>query len=234
MSEMWQALSAEYFSDLPGYYRESRFLDKFHLDCKSILEIGCGAGQLATMLRDKGFKRYHGFDFSPNAVELSRSNCPQFQFDVEDVNETKLIETCDYDTVVCTEVFEHLTCDLDIFKRIRHGTQMVFSVPNFPSHDHVRYFKSPSEVHERYGKYVTDLRVDTYLIEDNGNLVTVHRGLSQFSRRRGLAPWKNPHRPRKWDCPPRPQRDRHFFRPSCALVSHNENVPKNEPVPGGL
>ena len=61
--------------------------------------------------------------------------------------------------------------------------------------------------------------------------VTVHGGLSQFSRRSGRPTWKGPLSPRKWDCPLRPRGQAHFSAARRLLIA-TQNGPKNEPVPG--
>ncbi|MHC4985658.1 MAG: class I SAM-dependent methyltransferase [Planctomycetota bacterium] len=52
----------------------------------AILEIGCGAGQLAHYLHDLGLRRYVGVDFSPAAIELARAASPQ-AFEVADIRD---------------------------------------------------------------------------------------------------------------------------------------------------
>src|SRR5438067_3176677 len=43
---------------------------------RSVLEIGCGPGQLAAFLLDQGVEQYTGLDFSPVAIEIARTNVP--------------------------------------------------------------------------------------------------------------------------------------------------------------
>ena len=121
----------------------------------SILEIGCGAGQFANMLFDNGFTNYVGFDYAAEGVALAKQNNPERagQFVVGDAFQTELMEK-EYGLVICFEVLEHVQNDLTLLQRIRPGTRMLLSVPNFSDPYHVRYFKSEDEVRERYDQVV--------------------------------------------------------------------------------
>jgi SAM-dependent methyltransferase len=174
-------------SDLQLHYTLSRYYylwcvvaDRItRADCRSLLEIGCGAGQLAAMFRDKGIKKYQGFDFSRPAIDIAKINCPQFNFWVADVYDTDIFETCDYDTVVCTEVLEHLERDLDVLKRVRQGTKVIFTVPNFPDPLHERHFSNSFEIEQRYGILFDQLHIDSFLADKNGTVFYLCEGVKR-------------------------------------------------------
>lgn len=130
---------------------------------ESVLDIGCGSGQLALFLRDKGLTRYRGIDFSTNKIEWARKICPEFDFVAADVFKTDLLHSHDYDTVVSTEFLEHVEQDLDVVEKIRPGTHFYGTVPNFPAPSHVRHFTSIQEVYDRYGRYFQAFSVDEIL-----------------------------------------------------------------------
>ena len=121
----------------------------------SILEIGCGPGQVAKMLFDNGFTNYIGFDNAAEGVALAKQNNPERanQFVVGDAFQTDLMEK-EYGLVICFEVLEHVQNDLTLLQRIRPGTRVLLSVPNFNDPYHVRYFKNKDEVWERYSQVV--------------------------------------------------------------------------------
>lgn len=133
-----------------------------------ILEIGCGSGQLAGLLRDKGITDYHGFDFSSKRIIQAEAVCPQFDFNVADAFKTDLFTTCDYTAVICTEFLEHVEHDIDVLVRIRPGTRFYGTVPNFPYLSHVRHFEDVAQVLARYEKCFQSLTVDTFLANDLG------------------------------------------------------------------
>ncbi len=128
------------------------YLKPFAFDT-SILEIGCGAGQFANMLFDYGFSNYTGFDYAAEGVALAKKNNPKHadRFFVADAFQTELMEK-EYGLVISFEVLEHIQKDLELLNRIRPGTKMLLSVPNFSDPYHVRFFPSEKDVRERYGR----------------------------------------------------------------------------------
>lgn len=156
------AHSRKHYSETDHYFFWSIIVDRIiAAGARSILEVGCGTGQMACLMRDRGIARYHGFDFSSKRIAHAQRICPEFNFSVEDVYETKLFDDHDYDTVVCTEVLEHVEGDIALLERIRSGTRFYGSVPNFPWDSHVRYFNHEHEVQSRYRHQFKALRVDT-------------------------------------------------------------------------
>ncbi|MGB3525732.1 MAG: methyltransferase domain-containing protein [Flavobacteriales bacterium] len=122
-------------------YRKSRILD-----------IGCGSGQFACFLEDRGYKNYEGIDFSEQAIEMARA-ASKLPFRVADAFSPEVLNA-PYDVVVSMEVLEHITRDQDLVKGVRLGTACFFTVPNFDSVAHVRFFKSDHEVRSRYFEYL--------------------------------------------------------------------------------
>jgi len=118
------------------------------------LEVGCGSGAFAHMLMVKTNIAYFGFDFSEKAIDLAirRTSRSEILF-VGDALDKKCYEG-DFDTVVCTEVLEHIERDRDVIALWPKGTFCVCSVPNFDSPSHVRYFNSINEVIGRYGDLI--------------------------------------------------------------------------------
>jgi hypothetical protein len=97
---------------------------------------------------------YRGFDFSTVAVHNAscRTGRPELFF-VGDALDAQCYSD-DYDTIVCTEVLEHIDADLDVVRLWREGTWCVCTVPNFPADGHVRFFNTSREVVTRYGKLI--------------------------------------------------------------------------------
>ncbi len=149
-----------------------------HYPTNSILDIGCGSGQLAVLLKDQGVSKYHGFDFSPSRIAYAKTLCPVYTFSVEDAFATTLFADHDYDTVICTEFLEHVESDLDVIKRIRPGTRFFGTVPNFPYVSHVRHFQDPNEVSARYGAYFKNLRIDVLLANPKGKTFFLLEGIT--------------------------------------------------------
>ncbi len=115
----------------------------------SVLEIGCCVGDLGKMIVERGHA-YRGFDFSPVAVDKSRTLCPTAQFRVGDAYEPSSYLPHDYDTAVALEVLEHLD-DFRIIENIPTGVRLIASVPDYDDTAHLRLYKEPKrDIIERF------------------------------------------------------------------------------------
>lgn len=142
--------------DLP--YTQSHYYPMFaatldevkRLGAKSVLEVGCGSGSFAQMMFDRTSATYHGFDFSKTGVEKAIArNGKDDVFSVSNALEAESYDR-DFDTIVCTEVLEHIERDLDVVAQWPTGISCVCSVPNFDFATHVRHFLHEDEVRARY------------------------------------------------------------------------------------
>ena len=122
---------------------------------RSVLEVGCGSGSFAHLLFDRTDLAYVGFDFATAAVEKARRRTgrPAQFFAANALSPESYAR--DYDTIVCTEMLEHVEQDLDVIAQWREGCKCVCSVPNFDIPDqHVRFFRAEDEVLNRYGQMI--------------------------------------------------------------------------------
>jgi len=165
-------LSAEYakhYSESQYYAVWTVIADRLgQVGVEKVLDLGCGPGQFATLLHDKGVKAYRGLDFSATSIRLAQGCCPAYEFAVADISEAGVIEACDYDCVVTLEFLEHVDGDVAILQRIRSGTKVFATVPNFPDPGHVRHFLSTAEVRDRYEQAFSSIEVDTFLLDPKG------------------------------------------------------------------
>jgi SAM-dependent methyltransferase len=173
-SEHWR----EHYSKSKYYFIWTVIADRLIAeDTKFVLDIGCGPGQLATVLRDVGIEKYHGLDFSAKRIDWAHRICPQFSFSVEDAFETDIFFELDYDTVVCTEFLEHIERDLEVIARIRCGTRFLATVPNFPYSSHVRHFENVDQVRVRYQPFFEELKITQLLANDHGKVFYILDGI---------------------------------------------------------
>jgi cyclopropane fatty-acyl-phospholipid synthase-like methyltransferase len=121
---------------------------------RSVLEVGCGNGFLGEMVMQRSKAAYRGFDFSEVAVKNAgrRTGQPKAFF-VGDARDAQSYAS-EYDTIICTEVLEHIDADLDVVRNWSPRTWCVCTVPNFDWDSHVRFFRSTAEVRERYGEFI--------------------------------------------------------------------------------
>lgn len=127
-----------------------------------VLEIGCGPGQFAELLRDQGIVSYTGLDFSPAAIEIAKARVPEFDFVVDDARTSDVYSRVAYEAIVCTEVLEHIEDDFSVLAQFGIGKRCLCTVPSFPYLSHVRNFSSVEEVQLRYGPFFDDLVVSSY------------------------------------------------------------------------
>ena len=106
------------------------------------------------MLMQKSGATYRGFDFSDIAIRQasSRTGRPEL-FSRADARDARSY-AFEYDTIVCTEVLEHINADLKVVRNWKAGAWCVCSVPNFDWDSHVRFFRSCEEVKGRYGELI--------------------------------------------------------------------------------
>jgi len=146
---------------------------------RSVLDLGCGSGQLALLLHDRGLASYCGIDFSRKRIEWARKNCPDFTFVVADVFQTDLFATFPYDAVVCAEFLDHVQSDVEAIQRIRSGARFYAIVPSFSYASHVRYFKDSGEVTKRYAAYFRDFRVSSFVADQKGKTYFLVEGVKR-------------------------------------------------------
>jgi SAM-dependent methyltransferase len=120
----------------------------------SVIEVGCGNGDLAGLILNRLQGEYRGFDFSPVAVanairKTGRTN----RFFVGNALDPASYAGR-YDGIVCTEVLEHIARDRDVISLWPSGAWCVCSVPNFDDESHVRLFREEEQVLERYGDLI--------------------------------------------------------------------------------
>lgn len=125
-----------------------------------ILDIGCGPGQFAEHLIQRCPSiEYTGLDFSKVAINAAKRRCPSATFIEADAFHPDLLGKGEYDLVLMLELLEHVENDLALLNRIPVGKTVMFSVPNFDSFAHVRFFPTEEAVSERYGPCFLDLKV---------------------------------------------------------------------------
>lgn len=137
-----------------------KVLEKLPPKC-SILDIGCGPGQFATLCI-KAKHLYVGADFSEVAIKRGRKIVPKATFHLVDIIKDKsLLTKGDYDVVTLIEFLEHVEEDLGVLSSIPEGKKVVLTVPKYWSDSHVRVFKTPINAHIRYGKFIDIESLDT-------------------------------------------------------------------------
>lgn len=152
----WKEYSEHYSKLNPFVLKTYRmaigWIENFE-DSIEICEVGCGSGQFANMLFDQGYTRYTGVDFSNYAIKLAKNANPYYanRFVCEDAfvylqRYRKIHNTM----FIMFEVLEHLNRDLELLDTLAYGSNIIFSVPNFKSFNHIRTFEDLKAIQDRY------------------------------------------------------------------------------------
>ena len=115
----------------PTYHREAERLCRFLIpEGASVLEIGCGTGDLLHALRPG---RGLGIDLSPRMVEIARGKYPDLEFTVGDVEALDIEERFDY--VLLSDLVGHLDDVWLAFRNLhrvcRPSTRIVVTYYNY-------------------------------------------------------------------------------------------------------
>lgn len=160
----------KHYTESPYYFLHTVIIEILRANnAHSILEVACGTGQLAhAIIEELPYMVYRGFDFSSKAINYAQQRVPLLKFEVQNALSTDLFDTVDYDTIVSTEFLEHIKDDLLVIARMRLGTKLIATVPNFPYVSHERYFIDEQSVAERYSRFFDDFVVRTIKANNKG------------------------------------------------------------------
>lgn len=100
-----------------------------------VLDLGCGAGALGHLLRQRGTDRIDGITYNPAEAEAARQWYQQVA--VADLDQCELVTLLGeqrYDVIVCADVLEHLRSPERLLAQCRQhlapGGQLLASIPN--------------------------------------------------------------------------------------------------------
>lgn len=150
----------------PLYEEAARWVNVWH----PVVDLGCGTGRFLRALEQNGHRGHRaGVDFSEVVIRHARGylTSSRNEFTVADLREWHPNPgRAGNTTYTCLEVLEHLTDDLDLVGRVPPGHQFVFSVPNYESEAHLRWFRGFGAVWERYEPFLTFRRWSLISFDD--------------------------------------------------------------------
>ena len=145
----------------------------------NILDIGCGPGQFSRFLQSQTSNlNYLGIDTSPVAIshaQQSSNNCEFICTTLDNLDQQILN---DIDLFLCLEVLEHIEEDLKLIKAIPSGKSLIFSVPNFDSFGHMRFFQSSSAVSDRYSHLFNNFSIKSVRLVNTDSIIYVCQGVA--------------------------------------------------------
>lgn len=135
-------------------------------DILSVVDIGCGPGQFAEYAVNRlPDLSYTGFDFSSVAISQAKKRTKKADFIEGNAFTSPLLTENAADVYILLEVLEHIEKDLDLLGGMPSRASVVFSVPNFDSFGHVRFFLDEKEVYDRYSYLFSNLEVMSVVLK---------------------------------------------------------------------
>ncbi|MBS1635868.1 MAG: class I SAM-dependent methyltransferase [Bacteroidetes bacterium] len=163
----------ERYMDVKAYH------DGFALFCNhipqqgaSILEIGCGPGNVARYLLElRPDLQLHGIDLAPNMVDLARQNNPGATFEVMDARHIHEL-TSHYDAVMCAFCLPYLSKEdvqklfKDCFRLLKPGGMLYLSTME-DDYSKSGFESSSDRKHKAYLYYHHETHLRP-MLEENG------------------------------------------------------------------
>lgn len=137
---------------LKMFYAAAKWISEYQKNTK-ICEIGCGSGQFANLLFDNGYTKYSGVDFSSRAIELAKKANKDYADKFFCENAFTYLQSHkneNNELFIMFEVLEHINSDLELLNMFPCGSNIIFSVPNFKSFNHIRTFDNLAAIQSRY------------------------------------------------------------------------------------
>ena len=102
----------------PHYPYLKHYLAKEKTRNTTILDVGCGPGDLYCYLAKFGEVNYTGCDLTTEMLEEARNRCPGIEFFECDVQLMDNVQDNSYDWVVCSDVLIHVAQPYEGFKNL--------------------------------------------------------------------------------------------------------------------
>lgn len=165
--------------DFARYNPGARHRRRLILDClspegfSSVLDVGCGNGELLVMLREAfpGVSRLAGIDLSPDQVERNRRRLQDSEFFAMDIQREALDRT--FDVVVCSEVIEHLddqkSATMNLARMVAPGGRLLVTCPTgtmYATERHFGHVRHPKT--EELGAWAREAGLDVVSLSNWG------------------------------------------------------------------
>ena len=155
-------------------------LDSVRLDGKSVLDVGCGTGNLFEYILSKGLRvKYTGVDILGRMIEKAKSKGLDANFYHVDIFKNNIFKDYSFDVIYASGIFnlnlgnnkDFLMKALDLFFRLSEEA-VVFNLLHFASPDREKqyYYFHPDEVVKMIGGFSDKVKkvkiIEAYLKND--------------------------------------------------------------------
>jgi methionine biosynthesis protein MetW len=124
----WNRLSQE--NRPPTSLLKLKLIEELIEQGSSVLDVGCGDGDLLDYLRKKKGIEAHGIEFGAKAVETARAK--GIRVDVADITKQEFNLTDTYDYIIVSEVIEHLPKPEELMAKLKGKFRkyLIITIPN--------------------------------------------------------------------------------------------------------
>jgi 2-polyprenyl-3-methyl-5-hydroxy-6-metoxy-1,4-benzoquinol methylase len=108
-----------------------KYLKYFPKDVKTVLDVGCGVGELIMVLKRAGYE-VEGCDFDPVCLEKSRRIEKEKIKQADAQKLSTFFNRDSFDLITCMHILEHLPYPFDALREIRSVTKKyaLIAIPN--------------------------------------------------------------------------------------------------------
>lgn len=167
-------------SDEAQKLRFSVLADNIDLDGKSLLDVGCGLGNLFGYLAERKINvKYSGVDLLEEMVACAKVKCPEAEFFCDDIFEGQFAESHKYDVIYSSGIFnlnlvnnfEFLEKALRMFISMARSAVVISLLSDRSDSKEPEYFYyNPKDISEIISKLLVKPRetifIDSYLKND--------------------------------------------------------------------
>lgn len=197
-SPLYQRAIDPHQYDLPDLHWESELglgapTRKFFYDCllhfkhlwvgADVLDVGCGTGWLADLIKQSGAHWVEGFDPSANNIRLGHQHFPNIHLHLSDL--AQFNSNRKYDLILVVMVFGHVADVTAAFKRLaawlKPTGEIQIIVPDFV------YFKKPRSLQNAKYEDISDEEYISQITREQGVLSDIVRTVSYYNRVANLA-----------------------------------------------
>lgn len=171
-----------------NYYTSSRYemLTYVPINCKTILEIGCGEGNFSKLCKDKTGAYTIGIEYNQDVGEIARTKIDHVL--IGDANEEiKNLANKSIDLVIFNDVLEHITYPDVLLNELRPKMNdkglLLASIPNFryiSNLKHIlwdkdfKYDKAGGIRDYTHMRFFTKKSIENFLIENNLEILEIN------------------------------------------------------------
>ncbi len=148
-----------------------------------VLDVGCGTGWLAELIKQSGAHRVEGFDPSANNIRLGHQHFPNIHLHQSDLEQFNSNRT--YDLILAVMVFVHVADVTAAFKQLagwlKPTGEIQIIVPDFV------YYKKPRPLQNAKYENISDEEYVSQITREQGVLADIVRTTPYYNRAANLA-----------------------------------------------